>query len=674
MKRQLRLLATATLLLLGGPVSAAVLWVGQSPNCVGSNVYSNLAQALLVAGFNADSSNEIRLTNTITYWGNTNGTYRLTDWTPGGAGRLTLAGGYSDCFVPSPSILTDIGRTANPIFTIDTGAQSFSEVTLKNLLLNSSEDRAIIARSGAFVSLENVLILGNNGGLAVEANATVEIDAASPIRFNGGGVNVNGFIGDVARGGGIHCSGVNASVRSAASMYFNGALEAGGHIYVGDGCFVELLNGVRIRGSNNPAPDETAPLDTDAPEGGGIYVDVGGQLQVKGRANRVIIHDLKADNGGGLYVNGGLALLENAHFDTNEAVEGAAITVVNGGDLFMDRSAECGLGGLRCSEIQNSRHQGTVIHVADAFAQIQRTMIERSTQVAPIQSLDGLVTSFAGSTVRLNRVGFVDNESNNVLMAVTAASSGAPDAIMQASHLTVAKNFSSQFDRNAAIFTDSGSRSNFTIENSIVADSWGADTRSGRDFAGRCNLIDNATNWPVGSYRLGAPDFVNIAGNDPHQLPESDGVDMCLQDSFAWSTDFDIDMQSAPVNEMTNPQGLPGEDNGLFDAGFDEVYANVGEDEFTLTIEKQGSGDGSIVSVPSGIGCGSDCEEVYFNGTIVTLNAVPAAGSTFVGWSNCPLVNQQDQCQVQMTTNRTIRAEFSAAGVGGESIFSDGFE
>ncbi|MCB1560039.1 MAG: hypothetical protein KDI75_02895 [Xanthomonadales bacterium] len=196
-------------------------------------------------------------------------------------------------------------------------------------------------------------------------------------------------------------------------------------------------------------------------------------------------------------------------------------------------------------------------------------------------------------------------------------------------------------------------------------------------FAGKCNLIGTAadthggTVWPTGSYSIGTPDFVNIAGNDPHQLPSSDGVDMCLVDTFVWSTDVDIDMQSAPVNESTNPQGAPGEVGGLYDAGFDEVYANIGEDEFTLSVEKSGSGDGVVISNPAGSSCGGDCNQGYFNGTQVTLNAAATAGSAFVGWLNCPLVNDADQCLVAMTTSHTVRAEFES--LSGTELFSDGF-
>lgn len=52
-----------------------------------------------------------------------------------------------------------------------------------------------------------------------------------------------------------------------------------------------------------------------------------------------------------------------------------------------------------------------------------------------------------------------------------------------------------------------------------------------------------------------------------------------------------------------------------------------------LGVERQGPGQGTVVSAPAGINCGPDCREPYPCGSLVTLTAVPAAGSVFSGWS-----------------------------------------
>jgi hypothetical protein len=54
----------------------------------------------------------------------------------------------------------------------------------------------------------------------------------------------------------------------------------------------------------------------------------------------------------------------------------------------------------------------------------------------------------------------------------------------------------------------------------------------------------------------------------------------------------------------------------------------------TLTVDKDGSGSGTVTSSPSGINCGTSCNTQgaqFPFGTVVTLTATPAAGSAFGG-------------------------------------------
>lgn len=78
---------------------------------------------------------------------------------------------------------------------------------------------------------------------------------------------------------------------------------------------------------------------------------------------------------------------------------------------------------------------------------------------------------------------------------------------------------------------------------------------------------------------------------------------------------------------------------------------------YTLTVSRSGTGSGVVDG--AGINCGTDCSENYASGTVVTLNATPASGSRFVGWSGA--CTGYGACQVTMTANTGVTAEFAPA-------------
>jgi hypothetical protein len=77
----------------------------------------------------------------------------------------------------------------------------------------------------------------------------------------------------------------------------------------------------------------------------------------------------------------------------------------------------------------------------------------------------------------------------------------------------------------------------------------------------------------------------------------------------------------------------------------------------TLTVTKSGAGTGTVTSSPAGINCGATCANSYATGTLVTLTATPATGSTFMGWTggNC---SGTGTCVVTMNANTTVTAAF----------------
>jgi len=112
-----------------------------------------------------------------------------------------------------------------------------------------------------------------------------------------------------------------------------------------------------------------------------------------------------------------------------------------------------------------------------------------------------------------------------------------------------------------------------------------------------------------------------------------------------------------------------------YDASRTSAYSNEGcnvaistTKKHTLNVGKSGSGSGTVISAPAGITCGSDCSEVYFSGTPITLTATPAAGSVFAGWSNpsCGAFNitANTSCTATFNTSSTTTYSLSVTKTG----------
>jgi hypothetical protein len=81
-----------------------------------------------------------------------------------------------------------------------------------------------------------------------------------------------------------------------------------------------------------------------------------------------------------------------------------------------------------------------------------------------------------------------------------------------------------------------------------------------------------------------------------------------------------------------------------------------------LTVTLSGSGSGSVTSSPAGIDCGSTCAASFPLGSQVTLTAVPAAGSSFAGWSGGGC-SGTGACVVALDEARSVAAEFAVVPV-----------
>jgi len=87
------------------------------------------------------------------------------------------------------------------------------------------------------------------------------------------------------------------------------------------------------------------------------------------------------------------------------------------------------------------------------------------------------------------------------------------------------------------------------------------------------------------------------------------------------------------------------------------IYYDI-QAQYSLTVVKAGTGDGTVTGSPAGINCGSDCTEAYKGGTKITLTAKADTDSTFTGWSGGGCSGTAT-CTVTMNSDTNVTATFS---------------
>jgi|GEM_PF-903326 len=88
------------------------------------------------------------------------------------------------------------------------------------------------------------------------------------------------------------------------------------------------------------------------------------------------------------------------------------------------------------------------------------------------------------------------------------------------------------------------------------------------------------------------------------------------------------------------------------------VTATFTLNKFTLSVNKIGTGSGTVTSSPPGIDCGSTCSYAFGFNTAVTLTATSTPPSTFLGWSGNGC-SGRGTCTVTMDATKSVSANFS---------------
>jgi YVTN family beta-propeller protein len=127
---------------------------------------------------------------------------------------------------------------------------------------------------------------------------------------------------------------------------------------------------------------------------------------------------------------------------------------------------------------------------------------------------------------------------------------------------------------------------------------------------------------------------------------------------------FVIDVQDGTILDQINTGLTPAmlafqntNSLALTPSPFGDGLTLIGLNTYALAVAKDGTGSGSVVSIPAGIDCGITCTATYDYGTVVTLTATADFGSTFTGWSGaCSAASSS--CAVTMTEPKNVTATF----------------
>jgi len=159
--------------------------------------------------------------------------------------------------------------------------------------------------------------------------------------------------------------------------------------------------------------------------------------------------------------------------------------------------------------------------------------------------------------------------------------------------------------------------------------------------------IQDVSSYTQSGNKSEEPKLANPDAGDLHILSDSPAVDAGIAPPYSVSPDFDGDTR--PISS--------------YDIGADE-YNPSPSTSFSLTVSISGSG--SVSSTPPGISCGTDCNETYQEGFIITLSSSPDSGYSFSFWQgDCSSCGNNTDCTIIMTADKSCTAVFALAGGGG---------
>ena len=454
--------------------------------------------------------------------------------------------------------LTGLGLSALDVFNANV------EISLKNVVMQNT----VVVPNGIFPS-------GVFGGGVFIANSNVKFDMVDTLIMQN----------SAPKGGGIYCRGSAAEITMTgiSGLAQNTSTGQGGGAYITEGCQFTIYSG-----SNNPDTQTTVGVSSNIAdeEGGGIYVDLGGQVILNGHqdcsqdcigdnTNPVNVNHNQSnggasggERGGGIYMTGSgtNVAIYAVLFSENLSPNGGAIYVNDFASLDVERLSKDCWDPVRCNFFFKNRAYATggAIQNDQGFINISSSYFEEN-----VGSTGSVLYAF-GSNSHNNFESSVFNRNNttgNDDFVIRAAVS----SNVEISHSTFADNFIS----NSSVFgitIDSELR----LMSSIVHET---DGNVLNDSPGTvvidCLMAHETSTFTGTNIFLDDPEFVDRENRDYHlDINSSPAIDVCdTSISNIHFRDIDYDefgTDDIDVNDISGPFDI-GADEAVFS---DIIYKN----------------------------------------------------------------------------------------------------
>ena len=562
------------------------------------------------------------------------------------------------CNAPLTSTSNSNGRVRdNQLIGTGTPAGSGIYVGPNSLVttIGSSARRFLVTGNRAFLDTGT----GTGGGVYVSGNQAAL--NANWTDFDNNSVGAGGGLACFGTNGELGITAQNVRIRNNAA---NGA--TGGGVFVGSGCSARLFNGVTISGNTRTGSGTTSG-------GGGIAVNAFNEdatLTIEGGSQAATITGNSSPLGGGAFVtagngNQGRINLDNVIVSNNTATEwGGGLYAVNSGAQIIMRRTLSGSAchsQFYCSDLSfntlDANLQGTAAAARDGgFIEIWSTYIEGN---------DG--TAIRGENLSTGNGGLINIGSSVLVPPGNNRAVHANQASVQLYYNT----FDSTATTASAVLLTNGNSSDRRafLYGNLFNGSAPPVSSSGADWfsIGNNGCSGFSQTHPGNSFFSAHAAVRRYVGALPLQSgtrlindPTHPIIDFCDLD-LARNPEIDILGNSRP-HTTANPNT-----HGPFDLGAHEARIPP---LYTLTASR--TGQGSMVSSPSGINCPGTCSATYVENTSVQVTASPGAGWVFSHWDgNCAGTNPV--CNIVMSANRTVVARFVEASTD-DVIFQDRFE